>query len=202
MLTPEQCEHYRLPRTPIKKSERRAGRFEERFGEGATELDALEALHPGELAKIIESEIERYYDRDLDFRTRQAARPITAELALATLRVRKAHSQEIDELSKEYAEIVAARERWVERAKPLWRAITNEIKAEIEPLVADIDWPEPRAGDEDNDPLFDSTRDYVEQIDRYNEFQGKPTGRKPEQRPRKRKRVQPISTKTKPGAAT
>jgi hypothetical protein len=48
LLTKEQCEEYRLPRSPIKESERRAARFEERFGEGTTELDALEALHPGE----------------------------------------------------------------------------------------------------------------------------------------------------------
>jgi hypothetical protein len=49
VLTHEQCRQYRLPRTPIKASENRAARFEARFGEGATELDALEALHPGEL---------------------------------------------------------------------------------------------------------------------------------------------------------
>jgi hypothetical protein len=34
--------------------------------------------------------------------------------------------------------------------------------------------PEPDDGDEDDDPLFDSTREYVEQIDRYKEHQGKP----------------------------
>lgn len=43
VLTPEQCQHYRLPRTPIKESETRAAKFEARFGSGATELDALEA---------------------------------------------------------------------------------------------------------------------------------------------------------------
>jgi hypothetical protein len=31
------------------------------------------------------------------------------------------------------------------------------------------DWPH-----EDDDPLFDSTRDYVEQMDRYKQHQGKP----------------------------
>jgi hypothetical protein len=37
-----------------------------------------------------------------------------------------------------------------------------------------IDWPEPEEGDEDPDPLFDSTRNYMEQLDRYREHQGKP----------------------------
>ncbi len=53
VLTLDQCERYRLPRKPIKDTERRAEVFEARFGEGATELDALEALHPGELARIL-----------------------------------------------------------------------------------------------------------------------------------------------------
>lgn len=41
VLTHEQCVRYNLPRTPIKEGERRAPGFEERYGEGATELDAL-----------------------------------------------------------------------------------------------------------------------------------------------------------------
>jgi hypothetical protein len=40
-----------------------------------------------------------------------------------------------------------------------------------------IEWPEPDGGDEDEDPLFDSTRGYVEQIDRFKEYQQKPTER-------------------------
>jgi len=51
LLTHTQCKRYRLPRTPLKKSERRADRFEERFGDGATELDALEAIRPGEMRR-------------------------------------------------------------------------------------------------------------------------------------------------------
>src|SRR5262245_44093283 len=55
-LSPEQCRQYRLPRTPLKDTERRKNRFEQIFGVGATELDALEALHPGELARLLEAE--------------------------------------------------------------------------------------------------------------------------------------------------
>src|SRR4029077_6310446 len=52
VLTEEQCIQYRLPRTPIKETENRAASFEARYGAGATELDALEALHPGVLRQI------------------------------------------------------------------------------------------------------------------------------------------------------
>jgi hypothetical protein len=68
VLTAEQCRQYRLPRTPLKTTVRGAKAWEARFGEGATELDALEALHPGELRRILVSEIERYYDTTLNDR--------------------------------------------------------------------------------------------------------------------------------------
>lgn len=64
MLTAAQCRRYRLPRTPIKETERRRDGFEGRHGEGATELDALEALRPGEMARILTTAIEEYFDVD------------------------------------------------------------------------------------------------------------------------------------------
>src|SRR5262249_23654378 len=57
-LSPDQCSHYKLPRTPIKESEKRKDKFEETFGVGATELDALEALYPGELARLLNEELD------------------------------------------------------------------------------------------------------------------------------------------------
>ena len=72
VLSHDQCVEYRLPRTPIKDSEQRGPRFEARFGEGATELDALEALHPGELRRIVEDEVLRYWDADLEDRWDEA----------------------------------------------------------------------------------------------------------------------------------
>ena len=48
-------------------------RFEARFGEGATELDALEALRPGELEQILTQEIERYFDNNLAGRHRESS---------------------------------------------------------------------------------------------------------------------------------
>ena len=65
-LTPEQCRAYKLPRTPIKETERRKDKFEQTFGVGATELDALEALHPGELARLLNAELDNFLDADRD----------------------------------------------------------------------------------------------------------------------------------------
>jgi len=73
-LTEEQCKRYQLPRIPIKDSEKRRAGFEERFGEGATELDALEAVHPGELSKLVTSVIETYFDYSIAYDCREAER--------------------------------------------------------------------------------------------------------------------------------
>lgn len=63
VLTKDQCVEYKLPRTPIKDTDKRKDGFEERHGEGATELDALEALRPGELRKLIIEALSPYFDK-------------------------------------------------------------------------------------------------------------------------------------------
>jgi hypothetical protein len=56
--------------------------------------------------------------------------------------------------------------------------MAEELAAEA-PDADSYDWPQPREGKEDDDPLYDSTRGYIEQIDRYKKHQGKPIERKP-----------------------
>jgi gas vesicle protein len=166
--------------------------FEGRFGEGATELDALEALHPGELRKIVEREIERYHDADLDDRIEQTVAEVRGEIRELQANIEDEHRDEIEELEADWEEISdeaealraeieekqeklqAKIEAWEERAEPTWQAIAESLNEQA-PDVDSFEWPEPDEGDEDEDPLYDSRRGYVEQIDRYKEFQGKPT---------------------------
>lgn len=72
VLTREQVERYQLPRTPVKDSDRRKANFEERYGEGAVELDALEALLPGELASIVTENILQFRDNRLEAKIAEA----------------------------------------------------------------------------------------------------------------------------------
>jgi hypothetical protein len=71
-LRPDQVEGYNLPRIPMKPTEMRANEFERRYGRGATELDALEAIRPGELERIVTREIRRYRDDTLRDRIGEA----------------------------------------------------------------------------------------------------------------------------------
>ncbi len=172
VLTHEQCIEYQLPRTPLKDTERRAATFEARFGAGATELDALEALRPGILEQVVEQEIERYRDGDLPDRIDEMVKRVDEELAEINTEVQERHAAAIAALQTERESAVAAWKAYEAKARKILNKIENDLTV---PDVDDYDWPEPGDGDEDDDPLFDSSRDYVEQVDRFKEHQGKPT---------------------------
>lgn len=126
VLTEEQVRHYQLPRTPIKETERRRDSFEERFGEGATELDALEALQPGELRRILVEHIEGYYDTGLERRVREAREALQADLDDTRQAIIDRHQPAIDELKAEYdrlrAEVEAKMAVYNERLGELWQS--------------------------------------------------------------------------------
>lgn len=105
VLTVEQVRAYQLPRTPIKETERRKAGFEERYGEGATELDALEALYPGALSRIMEAEIGRYYDSDLVPRVRRARTELQLALHEQQQAIIAPHAKEIETLKAEYEQL-------------------------------------------------------------------------------------------------
>jgi hypothetical protein len=83
-------------------------------------------------------------------------------------------ADEIAELQYDWNEIIedyqAKVDEWVERANGVSHAITEALE-ELKPDLSEVELPEPAEGDDDDDPLFDSTRDYVEQLDRYREHQ-------------------------------
>jgi hypothetical protein len=216
-LTREQVEDYRLPRIPIKDSDRRKASFEERNGEGAVELDALEALHPGELARIVEEaiavyrqpsqqvreEIEALADQfaercaevhyDVIGRHAEPIAQLHAEFATMLAAI-ATHQQELAQISAEIAEQYEARidaaseaidelrAQFHERAEEVFTAIGDDLETEA-PDPDDVAWPtaeDAEADESGDDPLFDSQRGYLTQIDAYKRHQGKPTsGRMP-----------------------
>jgi len=172
VLTHAQCVEFILPRTPTKEGDSRAAGFEERFGEGATELDALEAIHPGRLAQILTAEITRYRDPTLSARVAAVAASFDSHLHQINVDIAEANGPEMLALGEEYKELRRLIADFEEKAKDVYER-THEALAENATDLEDIEWPEPAIGDEDPDPLFDSGRPYVEQIDRFRRHQGK-----------------------------
>lgn len=73
-LTLEQVKKFNLPDSPIKEGENRGKKWQEVFGREQTEIDALLALHPGALSKIVEDFIGAFYDASLGERAAKLAR--------------------------------------------------------------------------------------------------------------------------------
>jgi hypothetical protein len=174
LLTEDQCRKYKLPRTPLKDSERRGAKWEEKYGEGATELDALEALYPGEFSKIVRTEIERFFDTSLVDRCDRAYVDISEELDAIQEEIMAEYDDEINDLRAEYDEV---KEKFEAEVRPLmariascWHAITTEMEAADLP---DIDVPVAELDHENEwqEPLYDSGRDYEKQIAAYKRFQ-------------------------------
>lgn len=176
VLSADQVRQYRLPRTPIKDSERRAGRFEERYGEGAVELDALEALHPGALGSILERELRRYFDGGLEGKVNAALRRLRADLADTRQGIIAPHQEQLDRLAADYEEIrqefTARVEAIQTEVTQLWQAISDSMEEEA-PDMDSYPIPEAEAARELDGALYDSERDYVDQIEAYKLFQGK-----------------------------
>src|SRR5205085_2565752 len=96
VLTLEQVQYYGLPRTPIKDTERWRVGFEDRYGEGAVELDALEALYPGELQAVLQQCLAYYYDTTLHERTQHAQAILERDLELIWQQVVGRYAQDIE----------------------------------------------------------------------------------------------------------
>jgi hypothetical protein len=176
VLTANQVQEYRLPRTPIKESERRRGSFEQHHGTGAVELDALEALHPGELQRILRRYIERYYDTDLENRTRQERRVLERDLAAIRESVVNRYTGQIGEVRAELegirADLAERMENYSDHLQELWRAISSDLENEA-PDMSEYPIPEGKEANEIAGGLYNSQRSYLEQIDIYKQFQGK-----------------------------
>lgn len=175
MLTEAQIKRYNLPRKPIKKTERRKNSFEARYGVGATELDALEAIRPGLMGQILRDALSEYHDSGLYWEVQTAKSAIVEELDMVADDVLSVYEDDIAELRAEYKAIKADMEERMntfnKRRQAVWQAIRDDL-AEQQPEL-DLTVPEAEKADERDNPLFDSEREYFEQLESYKGFQRK-----------------------------
>ena len=178
-LTRDQVEQYDLPRIPIKDSDKRATNFEEKHGEGAVELDALEALYPGSLASIVNEAIGEFIDPTLRRRLNEAESEAEQWLETHWHRDTQDERAAFDEAAGAVAGIVDQyRDRLREMAEDLDREIQphREVIEQIRQAITDRldgmeqglpDRPEPEPEPNDGGWLFRSDRDYMTQLRRY-----------------------------------
>jgi hypothetical protein len=71
-LTHHQVRELELPSTPLKVGEKRAKKWREKMGHEQVEVDALAALKPGELRRIVRNALEPFFDFSLAVRCQEA----------------------------------------------------------------------------------------------------------------------------------
>lgn len=177
-LTKEQVLAYRLPRTPIKETDKRRGGFEDRHGAGAVELDALEALYPGVLADLVRETLEPYRDR------RYGAMLNRVESEALDLAEQKWHDliaeeerrlatiqQQAEEIAASYTEQLTRLSQALEQdMAPLseeLEALRQAIQEKAERFAPDLpSRPEPHTSinGAESEWLFDAERDYLDQL--------------------------------------
>jgi hypothetical protein len=183
-LTEDQVKELELPRIPIKDSDRRKARFEAKHGEGATELNALmletrrsdtEAMLRGAIRELRDGELPR---KLLD--ARMEAQAILEEEMARRLRwprralelieeeaqeVGERYAEELQDLADRLAEEIGPLE---ERANRVLRAASRRLAGlEEEVILPEVKGEEPE--ESAHSWLFDSRRDYFEQLRYYKE---------------------------------
>jgi hypothetical protein len=192
VLTAQQIEDYRLPRVPVKDSDKRKAAFEEAHGKGQVELDALEALRPGELAEILRAAILRYFDPQLkdrawlrrgelkealDEERAQVLRKNDSTLSTirgeydAVLTSYQATREEFAALVADFQEQLDAHaeklEEIAERGRACYESIAEALDAVDIDAESEYPLPEAALPPEGDGLLYASRRGYFDQLDYY-----------------------------------
>src|SRR5215208_1859324 len=162
VMTAEQAEDY--PKAP---------------DSGAVELDAMEELSPGRLARIVSESVAQFRDEDLYRKVHENAREAQEVVDKAVL---DAIASELDGVERLKGEAEGIYERYRPRLEDLAAELNEElsplderletIQQAIREKLATLDpnlppLPEGEADPDDEGWLFDSRRDYFEQLRHY-----------------------------------
>src|SRR5215208_4830222 len=172
---------------PIVMTAEQAEKYPAAPDSGAVELDAMEELDPGRLARIVRENVAQFRDFDLSRKVHENARA-------AQEAVREAVDEAIAEELDGVEEIKGEAEEIYERYRARLEELAAELDVELEPLdgrletlqlevreklealepeLPPIPGGETEEEPEDEEWLFDSRRDYLEQLAYYKNGRGR-----------------------------
>jgi len=192
-LTKNQIERYDLPANPTKVFKKqpidfKRSRIQQRYTETvrkrhprSTELDALEALHPGELGRILTEALSQFVDVQLQERINDAVEDYRTKIYNTVYEAVMLNDEEITKL----IEAFDAQYEEVNKTIRELRGIVGKIKETVEPINKQIidyqnyfldyelgkmdalELPQPKVkGDSDINWLYDSNLGYFDQTKR------------------------------------
>ena len=155
-LTKEQIKDYNLPSSIDKKN--------------SVELDALEAIVPGRLEKIVRAAVEPYLDESIDDRLDEAKRKAEKIVRQKWSRLMAPHKQTLEDLNEQVNEIREKYQKLLERELESFKEPLARLKADVEQAASKFsanlpDRPTQEVREQnEEDWLFDSARSYLEQL--------------------------------------
>lgn len=160
-LTPDQVREYGLPSTPLKATERRAGKWMSATGIQQTEVDALAALRPEVLDEIARDAVAQFFDSTLEHRMMVAV----ARWRRTAQAILDAHIEAngADAIYDQAAEQIDAIRDEINQLRGRLRFNADDIN------FSDFTPPEPEPPDPPGDPLIDSDWTFREQCDALND---------------------------------
>lgn len=176
LLTRGQIDEYDLPRVPVKDSDKRKASFEQAHGRGQVELDALEALHPGELACILEDAILQYFDVGLADHLQQVHDEYKENLDDERRRLLSC-APEVGKLQERYTQLAESFSTEMEELQTEMESAWSKFSDELDTVLPSITRPTiptARLGDEPDAQLYQSDRDYFDQLASYKAWRDGP----------------------------
>jgi hypothetical protein len=130
-LTEEQVAFYDLPESPDVGKKRMPEFEKDHHGHKPVELDALEAIHPGELKKIIEENILKYYDTELEDRIAKTMEQTKQNIDNLVKEKMEGHRKDLEPSKREINSIVAKYADWA-------KVKNHELTSELVPYTKKI----------------------------------------------------------------
>lgn len=201
VMTADQVAQYNLPRKPIKDKDMRKANWIKIQGAGGVELDALEALYPGELKKILRDKILCFFDTAMINNAYAVKMNLVKHLDGIRDEVKDLYWREHSDLREQYSalrsEYTQMRERFAETIAPFQEQV-NSFQDGLEAIVevGDALWedfagmiqeygddperldmdafklPEPELTPENPAQLYSSEREYLDQLLAYKQHRG------------------------------
>jgi hypothetical protein len=157
-LNLDQVERFSLPSTPLKAGEVRADEWRKAWGREQTEIDALIALHPGEVARLARAACRPFWDETLRWRLRDAE---------------VAYQQLADERLQAHPDYAAACQDIREALDEAETAVSTLAEAQetardalSDMTLPDLEVPEAEVGGLAPLPLFSTDDDWIEATQR------------------------------------
>jgi hypothetical protein len=159
-LTFEQVQQFSLPDSPIKKGEKRAAAWRERWGREQVEIDALAALQPELFDQIARDAVAPYCDFTLERRFAEAtALPDDLTAWLRSLPAYRAAQRAARTAHRRAREAVASLNKVVTEAADAVR--TAIADADDKPDLPSVEIAPDLPPEPDNGAVFDSYDDFV-----------------------------------------